>query len=205
MAEPSTRTSVHPDATGRPEPPPVTPRAPGPPPVPQRITDDARQLPVHRGKITRITDHAQGIVNSLTDWIELRIALAKREVKDEVEAVTNQASTLAKVYGMAAGAGLVALLAAFFVGGFGFVAIASIWLPLSSALVVGWAVYTLLAALFAFLLLKRAQRTQQQLPLFRKDKEVTANLPRRDDPSESRDVARDPRASNTLGRGSTGA
>ncbi|MDX1531181.1 MAG: hypothetical protein R3362_06610, partial [Rhodothermales bacterium] len=89
--------------------------------------------------------------------------------------------------------------------GFAFVALFSIWFSVSLSLFLGWLVYTLLIALIAGILFKRAERKQQELPLFRKDTPVTADRPRRDDPSESDRVAADARASNALGRGSTGA
>jgi hypothetical protein len=111
----------------------------------------------------------KGAANSLTDWFELRIALLKREVKDEIQTVKSQVTELAKVYGMAAGMGVVALLAAFFMGGFLFVALFSIWLTLSASLFLGWLLYTILFLIATLVLFKRAQRKQETLPLFSKD------------------------------------
>jgi hypothetical protein len=154
--------------TTRPAPRP----APGAP-----ILDEAHQLPVHQGKVGRVTGHVKGAANSLTDWFELRIALLKREVKDEIQTVKAQVVELAKVYGMAAGAGVVALLAAFFMGGFLFVALASIWLTLSLSLFVGWLVYTILFLIATAVLFKRAQRKQETLPLFSKDEPAPVTEP----------------------------
>jgi uncharacterized membrane protein len=87
--------------------------------------------------VGRVTDHVKGAANSVTDWFELRIALLKREVQDEIAAMKVKAEELGKAYGITAVLGIVALLAAFFTGGFAFVALLSIWLSLSLALFLG--------------------------------------------------------------------
>lgn len=150
---------ARPPATTRP-----APGASGPP-----LLDEEHQLPVHKGKVGRVTDHVKGAADNLTDWFELRIALLKREVKDEIDTVKRQVQELAKAYGAVAVVGLVALLAAFFMGGFLFVAVASIWLTLSLSLLVGWFVYTVIFLIAALVLLKRAERKKKTLSLFSKD------------------------------------
>jgi hypothetical protein len=171
MATPDSRPVSTPPAPDLPDHPP-----PAQPTVPARvgdgtpILDEEHQLPVHKGKVSRVTGHVKGAANSLTDWFELRIALLKREVKDEIQTVKDQTAQLAKVYGMAAGVAVVALLAAFFMGGFLFVALFSIWLSLSASLFLGWLLYTILFAITAIVLFKRAEKKKQSLPLF-SDKE----------------------------------
>lgn len=176
MATPDPRPVTVPPAPDLPDaPPPVTPPLAAPPaPVPARLgtpppPDDEHLLPVHKGKVGRVTDHVKGAANSLTDWFELRIALLKREVKDEIQTVKSQTTELGKVYGMAAGAGIVALLAAFFMGGFLFVALFSIWLTLSASLFLGWLLYTILFVIAAVVLFKRAEKKKKTLPLFSND------------------------------------
>jgi hypothetical protein len=184
MATPDPRPVTAPPAPDLPDAPPPIP----PPPVPARvgspppILDDEHLLPVHRGKVGRVTDHVKGAANSITDWFELRIALLKREVKDEVQTVKDQTTELVKVYGMAAGAGIVALLAAFFMGGFLFVALFSIWLTLSASLFLGWLLYTILFVVAAAVLFKRAEKKKKKLPLFSGD-EPTPVTDRRTAPS----------------------
>ncbi len=190
------------------EPPRVAPLPEVPAPVTGSaapITDERFQLPVHKGKLARVQDHAEGIANSITDWIELRIALTKREVKDQIDALKAQLTELLKAYGLAAGAGLVAALAAFFMGGFLFTALFSIWLSLSASLFLGWLLYTILFAIAALVLFKRAEKKKEELPLFRDDRPLTADRPHHDVPSESDRVARDREATNAPGLDGTGA
>jgi hypothetical protein len=158
------------DLPDRPPParPPSTTRpAPGAAGAP--ILDEGHQLPVHKGKVGRVTDHVKGAADNLTDWFELRIALLKREVKDEIDTVKRQVQELAKAYGAVAVFAIVALLAAFFMGGFMFVALCSIWLTLSLSLFLGWFVYTVLFAIATLVLLRRAKKKQKTLPLFSKE------------------------------------
>lgn len=170
-----------------PDPRPVTaPPAPDPPelssppgayvPVPSGsrapTNGDARRLPAHRGKVGRVTDHVKGAATSLTDWFELRIALLKREVRDEIEAVKNQSVELGKAYGVAAVLALVAALVLLFVLGFLFSALwglllgegAELW-----SLTLGYFTLALLLGLGALVMLRRAKRTQERLPLFNKE------------------------------------
>lgn len=45
---------------------------------------ESRMLPPHRGKMERITDHVAAISEDLREWVELRIALVKRQVEGVV-------------------------------------------------------------------------------------------------------------------------
>jgi len=159
-----------------PDPPPVTaPPDPGTPdllPPPQSsltapagvpILDTEHQLPVHKGKVGRVTGHVKGAANSIADWFELRIALLKREVQDEIAAKKLKAEELGKAYGITAVLGIVALLAAFFMGGFAFVAFFSIWLSLSLALFIGWLVYCVIFAIATLIAYKRADKKAKRL------------------------------------------
>lgn len=190
--------ATSPDSRSPDTPPPgrLASAAPSPPPAPADvppgrglstarppiteapILDERHQLPAHRGKVGRITDHVKGAAENLTEWIELRIALLRREVKDEIDAAKSQAKTLAKAYGSAA---LFALLAAL---------ILLIWLGflLSAAwglllgpdaalwsLTLGFLTLGLLLGLIAMILFKRAQRKQHELPLFSGDHAPSRN------------------------------
>ena len=171
----------------RPDPRPVT--APPAPPrselasppssVPARSDDGtptdgaAHQLPAHRGKVGRVTDHVKGAADSLTDWFELRIALLKREVKDEVQAAKEQAAALGKAYGMAAVLALVAALVLLFVLGFLFSALWGLLLGTGHelwSLTLGYLTLTLLLGLGALLAFRKARRTQERLPMFNKER-----------------------------------
>lgn len=171
----------------RPDPRPVTaPPAPSvsdpalPPAasVPARSGDGAsmdgaaHQLPAHRGKVGRVTDHVKGAADSLTDWFELRIALLKREIKDEVESAKEQAAALGKAYGVAAVLALVAALVLLFVLGFLFSALWGLLLGSGNelwSLTLGYFTLTALLGLGALVALRRAKRTQQRLPMFNKE------------------------------------
>jgi hypothetical protein len=127
------------------------------------------QLPVHKGKVGRVTDHVKGAANSLTDWFELRIALLKREVKDEIEAAKKQGSELAKAYGAAAVLGLVAAVVALFVAGFLFSALWGLLLGEGSelwSLTLGFFTLMLLFAIGAAISLNKAEKKKKQLALF---------------------------------------
>lgn len=45
---------------------------------------EARMLPPHRDKLERVTDHVAAISADLREWVELRIALVKRQVEGVV-------------------------------------------------------------------------------------------------------------------------
>lgn len=152
-------------------PPPAHPSVPARAGAP--ILDEEHQLPVHKGKVGRVTDHVKGAANSLTDWFELRIALLKREVKDEIQTVKSQATEMAKAYGAVAVLALVAAVVALFVAGFLFSALwglllgddAELW-----SLTLGFFTLMLLFAIGAFVSLRRAEKKKQHLSIF-SDKE----------------------------------
>ena len=174
MATPDSRPVTAPPAPDLPDlpdlPPPTRPSVPARSGVP--ILDEQHQLPVHKGKVGRVTDHVKGAANSLTDWFELRIALLKREVKDEIDTVKRQVEEMAKAYGVVAVLALVAALVALFVAGFLFSALwglllgdeAELW-----SLTLGFFTLLLLFALGTLVALRRARRKQQALPLFSDD------------------------------------
>lgn len=173
MATSDPRPVTAPPAPDFPDRPP-----PARPPVPARsqpdapILDEAHQLPVHKGKVGRVTGHVKGAANSLTDWFELRIALLKREVKDEIQTVKDQATEMAKAYGAVAVLALLAAFVALFVAGFLFSALwglllgdeAELW-----SLTLGFFTLMLCFAIGTLVMLRRAKRKQNTLPLFSKD------------------------------------
>lgn len=174
MATPDPRPVTAPPAPDLPDaPPPISP-----PPVPARVgtsqpvLDDEHLLPAHKGKVGRVTDHVKGAANSLTDWFELRIALLKREVKDEIQTVKDQAAEMGKAYGAVAVLALVSAVVALFVAGFLFSALwglllgdeAELW-----SLTLGFFTLMLLFVIGTLVALRRAKRTQKKLPLFSGD------------------------------------
>lgn len=172
MATPDPRPVTAPPAPDLPDlPPPVSPQTPVPV-RPGPITDEEHQLPVHKGKVGRVTGHVSGAAHSLTDWFELRIALLKREVKDEIQTVKAQATEMGKAYGAVAVLALVAAVVALFFAGFLLSALwglllgneAELW-----SLTLGYFTLMLLFALGALVALRRAKRKQKQLPLFSKE------------------------------------
>lgn len=109
-----------PDPTGRSTlPAPVSAPSPvlDPDAVRQPVT---HQLPPHRGKVGRITDHVAAVSADLREWVELRIDLAKVEINDKKDEVVGQAKRVGVGVGFLAGAGVVAL----YLVGFLFAAIA---------------------------------------------------------------------------------
>lgn len=174
MASPDPRPVKAPPAPDLPDAPPLAePRASVPARTDTPILDEGHQLPVHKGKVGRVTDHVKGAANSLTDWFELRIALLKREVKDEIQTVKDQATTLGKAYGVAAVLALVALVVALFFLGFLFSALWG-WLLLGPenelwSLTLGYGTLLFLFAIGALVALRRARRAQKRLSLFSKD------------------------------------
>ncbi len=169
MSAPAPRTASPPDTSAGivPEPDPRSV-----PVAPDTPVEEHLRLPAHRGKVGRVTDHVKGAAESLTDWFELRIALLKREVKDEVQSLKDQAAALGKAYGMAAVLGLVAALVLLFVLGFLFSALWGLVLGPEHvlwSLTLGYLTLTVLLGLGALLALRRAKRTQQRLPMFNKE------------------------------------
>lgn len=49
-----------------------------------RQTDGARLLPPHKGKLSRIQDYVEGTVVGIREWMELRLELAKAEVREKI-------------------------------------------------------------------------------------------------------------------------
>lgn len=81
-----------------------------------------RQLPPGGGRVERITQHTQGLVDDLKTWVELRIKLAQIEMRERVEerandlaikAIMGVLGALAGLFGLTtAGLGLSALFVA---------------------------------------------------------------------------------------------
>jgi hypothetical protein len=90
-------------------------RAPRPGRPPLR-TDSAdavpveRRLPVHRGKVGRITDQLAGLSEDVREIVELRIQLVKREVMEQVEGRISSVKGQAIVGALAALTGVFLLL-----------------------------------------------------------------------------------------------
>lgn len=97
-----------------------------------------------------MADQAKGIVEDTKEWVELRLALAKQEVRDEVEARVSSAKAqgqpLVALAVMGALAGLFALLTL----SFGFSALYVWWFaPLHTGLLLGFLTTTVLLVIAA--------------------------------------------------------
>ncbi len=46
-----------------------------------------RQLPAHKGKVGRISDHVTALTDDLKAWVDLRVDLVKAEVEEQIESV----------------------------------------------------------------------------------------------------------------------
>ena len=58
-----------------------TPDAPRPS-VPIGVPIEERfRLPAHRNKVERVVDHTHGLVDDITEWVELRVKLVKSEIE----------------------------------------------------------------------------------------------------------------------------
>ncbi len=122
------------------------------PVAPPAPVDERHQLPAHRGKIGRVTDHARGLVDDLTEWAELRIALVQQEVKEKVEENKTK-GTYGGIIGLFAALGGLFMLLAF---GFGASAVFAIWVSQFVALLLGFLSLSLLLFLVAFVAYKKS-------------------------------------------------
>ena len=85
-----------------------------------RRVDTAHQLPPHRGKIERVTDHLAALSVDAREWVELRIDLVKAEVTEKKDEVVDRAKRVGTGAAYLAAAGVVAL----YLLGFGLSALA---------------------------------------------------------------------------------
>ncbi len=76
---------------------------------------DSMQRRPSGGKVQRITEQTQGLVDDLKEWVDLRIELARIEVEERVEAQANQIALGV----ILAGLGLLAVLFGLTALGFG--------------------------------------------------------------------------------------
>ena len=74
------------------------------------VQDVMHQLPAHRNKAERVTDHAKGLVDDVKEWVDLRIELVRGEIEAFVDNRVGQMRGLI-VFGVAAAlTGLYALI-----------------------------------------------------------------------------------------------
>lgn len=166
MATPDPRPVSSPPAPKTPELPPPASSVPARAGDGAPILDDGHQLPVHKGKVGRVTDHMKGAANSLTDWFELRIALLKREVKDEIAAKKAKAEDLGKAYGILAVLGLVTAVLALVVFGFLFSALWGLLIGEGHelwSLTAGFGTLFLLFAIGSLIAKNRAEKKTREL------------------------------------------
>ena len=90
-------------------PPPADRRAALPPAAGGGGIPESRQLPPHRGKLARVGDHAAALSADLREWVELRIALVKAEIREKVEEVKASLKRKGIALGFLAAAGVLAL------------------------------------------------------------------------------------------------
>lgn len=79
-------------------------------PQPPEASPD-RQLPEGRNKVQRISTQTQGLVQEMKRWIDLRIALTKLEIRQEVEARQAEIKLLAGIAVLGALGGFFGLVA----------------------------------------------------------------------------------------------
>ena len=80
-----------------------------------------RRLSPGGNKVQRVSQHARGLVDDLTTWVELRVELAKIELRERVEARANDVAikTIAGILGALAGLFALFTVAFFFAWLFG--------------------------------------------------------------------------------------
>lgn len=131
---PSEPSRVVPSAPPRAESVSAAERSNVPPVVP---VEERFRLPAHRNKIERVVDHTHGLVEDVTEWVELRIQLVKSEIEALIDSRVGAMRGLI-VFGVAA-------------------ALTGLYALITLALLVGWLFSlalesTLLAAFLGFLL-----------------------------------------------------
>ena len=81
------------------------------------VAPESRQLPPHQGKLARIGDHVASLSTDLKEWVELRIDLAKAEVREAVDALKASLKRKGIAAAFLAAAGVLALYALGFLFG----------------------------------------------------------------------------------------
>ena len=74
-----------------------------------RRVGTTHQLPPHRGKVARVTDHLAALSVDAREWVELRIDLVKAEVTEKKDEVMDKAKRIGTGAAFLAAAGVVAL------------------------------------------------------------------------------------------------
>ena len=74
-----------------------------------RRVETTRQLPPHRGKVGRVTDHLAAISADAREWVELRIDLVKAEVTEKIDETKSSVERKAIGAAFFAAGGVVAL------------------------------------------------------------------------------------------------
>lgn len=101
--------------------PPVPDLDPPPPPVPPpariALPNGIPSAPPSTSRVERITDHLSALSVDLREWVELRIELAKAEVRETVDDVKGKAKRKGVTIGLVAVAALLALYGLGFVFG----------------------------------------------------------------------------------------
>jgi hypothetical protein len=80
--------------------------------TPQRNSSSESSAPTRRrrGRLQRITEQTQGLVQDLTSWIELRIELARLEIEERIEARANDIALGVILAGLGALTGVFGLI-----------------------------------------------------------------------------------------------
>ncbi|MDT0632530.1 phage holin family protein [Rubrivirga sp. S365] len=73
------------------------------------VVPESRQLPPHQGKLARIGDHVSSLSTDLKEWVELRIDLAKAEVREAIDKLKASLKRKGIAIGYLAAAGVLAL------------------------------------------------------------------------------------------------
>ena len=93
------------------------PRVPPPSGDGGGVAPESRQLPPHQGKLARIGDHVASLSTDLKEWVELRIDLAKAEVREAVNTLKASLKRKGIAVAFLAAAGVLALYALGFLFG----------------------------------------------------------------------------------------
>ena len=149
---------------------------------------NGREEPRLEGKLERVSDHARGLVDELTVWVDLKIQRAVKGVRDDLEARGKQVAVDAIAIAIALVSGLFALIAA----AFGL----SIWVGTFW----GFLIVSLALALLAFTMHRINSRRRARRQVVLAERDATSASPRiAPPPSHARrtDAASDPGPTRT--------
>ena len=103
-----------------------------------------------KGKVARIADQTKGVVDDVKTWVDLRLALAKQEIKDEIDGRVATAKSMGKPIVALAIVGVLAVFFLLLTISFGFTALYVWWFAsLHLGLLLGFLTMTVILGMFA--------------------------------------------------------